>query len=127
MQNLTTNDWLNLGKFILAGLIFLGYFLILILAMVLTLPENSGTIVLQGLAVLGPVIGGIAYSLWPKGSDQDKQTISDLASKVPPLTGEAKVSQDESIAAIVDAVPVVEEEVLPDWITPLPPAATSGS
>lgn len=122
MQNLTTNDWLNLGKFVLAGLIFMGYFLILILSMVLTLPENSGTIVLQGLAVLGPVIGGIAYSLWPKGSDQDKQTISDLASKVPPLTGEAKVSQDESLAAIgIEAVSTAsEEESLPDWVTPLP-------
>ena len=123
MANLTTNDWLNLGKFILAGLIFIGYFLILILSMVLTLPENSGTIVLQGLAVLGPVIGGIAYSLWPKGNDQDRQIINDLANKVPPITGEAKVSQDESIAAIAAAIPAqAETETLPDWVSTDPSA-----
>lgn len=125
MQNLTTNDWLNLGKFLLAAFLFAGYFLILILSMVLTLAADAGTIVLQGLAVLGPVIGAVAGSIWPRGNDQDKQTISDLASKVPPLTGEAKVSQDEALANSIQVVAQAPEEALPDWIKPLPEASGS--
>lgn len=92
-------DWFNLAKVGLAGLLFVGFMGLGYLAYINPeLNDNQQGVILQVIGTLGPVVAVIAYNMWPKGNDTDKATISALADKVPPFTGEAKESADEQLS-----------------------------
>lgn len=84
-----TNDQMNFAKVILAGILFIGYYLIIILAFFVGIPPEGANIVLQGIAVVGPIIGMVAANMFPKNEDRtadDQKTITTLVDKVPPVT-----------------------------------------
>ena len=83
------NDLMNLSKVVLAGILFIGYYVIMVIALFIGVPAGSENIVLQGIAMIGPVIGAVASNMFPKNEDRtrtDSDTISTLADKVPPPT-----------------------------------------
>lgn len=100
------DDWLNLFKSALAALLFMGYLAIVAASLVIAVPPTSENIVLQGLAVLGPIIGVIASNMWPKGNDTDRNTIQSLVDKVPPTSGQMTPKEAYNIVG-----PIVEEAV----------------
>lgn len=88
-SNLNTRDYLNFAKVVLAGILFMGYYFIMILAFFAGVPAGSENIILQGIAMIGPVIGAVASNMFPKNEDRaenDAQVITTLADKVPPAT-----------------------------------------
>lgn len=89
MQNLSDKAIFNIAKISLAGVLFLGYYIIMACALFVGVPPGSENIILQGIAMIGPVIGAVASNMFPKNEDRtetDQATISTLADKVPPPT-----------------------------------------
>lgn len=85
----TSTEVMNVAKVSLAGILFLGYYVIMIIALFIGVPAGSENIILQGIAMIGPVIGAVASNMFPKNEDRtgvDTQTISTLVDKVPPPT-----------------------------------------
>lgn len=86
---LNSKDIFNLCKIGLAGILFLGYYVLIGIAAINGVPTGGENIILQGIAMIGPVIGAVASNMFPKNEDRtegDQQTISTLADKVPPPT-----------------------------------------
>ncbi len=86
---MTNSDIMNVAKVSLAGVLFVGYYIIMIIALFAGIPPGSENIVLQGIAMIGPVIGAVASNMFPKNEDRtegDQKTITTLVDKVPPTT-----------------------------------------
>lgn len=89
MPNLNNNNLMNVGKLALAGVLFVGYYILVIAALFAGVPPGSENIVLQAIAMIGPVIGAVASNMFPKNEDrthEDGKTIATLVDKVPPQT-----------------------------------------
>lgn len=89
MPSLNNIDVMNIGKLMLAGILFLGYYVLVALALFIGVPPGSENIALQAIAMIGPVIGAVASNMFPKNEDrshEDGKTIATLVDKVPPQT-----------------------------------------
>lgn len=89
MQNLSDKALFNLAKIGLAAVLFIGYYIVMVMSLFIGVPPGSENIILQGIAMIGPVIGAVASNMFPKNEDRtetDQATISTLADKVPPPT-----------------------------------------
>lgn len=77
---------LNVEKLILGFLIIGGYIAITAGLFFIPVPIANAQLIAQALATLGPLVGVIVYSAWPKGSETDKEAIKNLTEKVNPVT-----------------------------------------